>query len=61
MLKLTLKRGDALHVVFPDGTNGIIEACARCELTMHFPRSAKITRENGAFLNKPNLIKHNQK
>jgi hypothetical protein len=28
---------------------------------MHFPRSAKITRENGAFRNKPNLIKHNQK
>ncbi|HHS9618823.1 TPA: hypothetical protein ACTXAA_000468 [Raoultella planticola] len=60
MLKITLKRGDALHVVFADGTNGIIEACARCELDLHFPQSVRITRENGAFRNKPNLIKRNQ-
>lgn len=25
MLKLTLKRGDAVHLVLADGTNGIIE------------------------------------
>lgn len=61
MLKLTLKRGDAIHIVFPDGTNGIIEACARCEFDFHFPRNVKITRENGAFRNKQNLIKPNQK
>lgn len=31
MLKLTLKRGDAVHLVLADGTNGIIEARSRCE------------------------------
>ncbi|EPY1562897.1 hypothetical protein ACW9S2_005609 [Klebsiella michiganensis] len=61
MLKLTLKRGDAIHIVFPDGTNGIIEACSRCEFSFHFPRNVKNTRENGAFRNTQNLIKPNQK
>ncbi|EMO5814754.1 MULTISPECIES: hypothetical protein [Klebsiella/Raoultella group] len=61
MLKLSLKQGDAVHVVLPDGTNAIIEAFARSELGMHFPQNVKITREKGAFLNKKNLIKPNQK
>ncbi|EPL8562681.1 hypothetical protein B7L13_08475 [Klebsiella oxytoca] len=61
MLKITLKRGDAIHVIFPDGTKGKIEACARCEFDFNFPYSVKITRENGALRNKPNLIKPNQK
>ena len=55
MLRLSLKKGDAVHIVLPDGTNAIIEALARCELGMHFPR------EDGAFQPKQNLIKHNQK
>lgn len=61
MLRLSLKKGDAVHVVLPDGTNAIIEARARCELGMHFPRNIKITREDSAFRPKQNLIKHNQK
>lgn len=61
MLKLTLKRGDAIHIIFPDGTNGIIEACARCEFDFHFPLSVKITRESRAFRDKPKQIKPNQK
>lgn len=60
MLKLSLKRGDAVHVVFSDGSNGIIEARSRCELGMHLPKSVKVTREKGAFL-PANLIKRNQK
>ncbi len=32
MLRLSLKKGDAVHIVLPDGTNAIIEALARCEL-----------------------------
>lgn len=59
MLKLTLKRGDSVHVVFPDGTNGIIEARSRSELGLHLPENVKVTREKGAFL-KDNLIKRNQ-
>lgn len=59
MLKLTLKRGDAVHVVFPDGTNGVIEARSRSELGLHLPENVKVTREKGAFL-KDNLIKRNQ-
>ncbi|EAY0927116.1 hypothetical protein AH714_08590 [Salmonella enterica] len=61
MLNITLKRGDVLHVVFSDGTNGIIKASGRCEFDIHFPRSIKITRESGTFTNTPNLIKRNQK
>jgi len=60
MLKLTLKRGDAVHVVLPDGTNGIIEARSRSEIWMHMPTSIKLTRQPGAFLPE-NLIKRNQK
>lgn len=60
MLKLTLKRGDAIHVVLPDGSNGLIEARSRCELGIHMPDSVKVTREKGAFLPE-NLIKRNQK
>lgn len=60
MLKLTLKRGDAIHVVLPDGSNGLIEARSRCELWVHLPDNVKVTREKGAFLPE-NLIKRNQK
>lgn len=60
MLKLTLKPGDGLHVVLPDGTNGIIEARSRSELWMHLPATIKITRQPGAF-RPENLIKRNQK
>ncbi|HGT9291792.1 TPA: hypothetical protein ACM21U_004514 [Enterobacter kobei] len=60
MLKLTLKRGDAVHVVFPDGTNGIIEARSRSELGLHLPVNVKVTREKAAFLD-GKLIKRNQK
>ena len=59
MLKLTLKRGDAIHVVLPDGSNGLIEARSRCELGVHLPDGVKITREKGAFIPE-NLIKRNQ-
>lgn len=60
MLKLTLQRGDAVHIVLPDGTNGIIEARSRSEIGLHLPEAVKVTREKGAFTNK-NLIKRNQK
>ncbi|AGR58151.1 TPA: hypothetical protein PP061_002018 [Salmonella bongori] len=60
MLKLSLKRGDAVHIVFADGSNGIIEARSRCELGMHLPKNVKVTREKSAFLPE-NLIKRNQK
>ncbi|HFZ1111785.1 hypothetical protein [Citrobacter koseri] len=60
MLKLSLKRGDAVHVIFSDGSNGIIEARSRCELGMHLPSTVKVTREKGAFISE-NLIKRNQK
>lgn len=49
MLKLTLKRGDAVHLVLADGTNGIIEARSRCELGLHLPENIKVTREKSAF------------
>ncbi|EAM8673178.1 hypothetical protein E1B77_20605 [Salmonella enterica subsp. enterica] len=60
MLKLTLKRGDAVHLVLADGTNGIIKALGRCELGMYLPESVKITRQKHAFTPQ-NLIKPNQK
>lgn len=60
MLRLSLKRGDAIHVVLPDGSNGIIEARSRCDLGLHLPDSVKVTRQKGAFLPE-NLIKRNQK
>jgi len=60
MLKLTFKPGDGLHVVLPDGTNGIIEARSRCELWIHMPSTVKLTRQPGAFRSE-NLIKRNQK
>ncbi|SMG60201.1 MULTISPECIES: hypothetical protein [unclassified Cedecea] len=60
MLNLTLKRGDAIHVVLPDGRNGVIEARSRCELGIHLPENVKVTRQKGAFPSQ-NLIKHNQK
>lgn len=61
MLKLSLRRGDAVHVILPDGTNGIIEALSRCELGMHMPPAVKLTREKAAFSPPPNLITRNQK
>ncbi|MGK0735972.1 hypothetical protein ACSFCT_04145 [Yokenella regensburgei] len=60
MLRLSLKRGDAIHVVLPDGSNGIIEARSRCDLGLHLPDAVKVTRQKGAFLPE-NLIKRNQK
>lgn len=60
MLKLSLKRGDAVHVVFADGSNGIIEARSRCELGMHLPKKRKgYARERR--IPPRNLIKRNQK
>ncbi|ORJ47834.1 hypothetical protein B2M27_24085 [Kluyvera intermedia] len=60
MLKITMKPGDGLHVVLPDGSNGIIEARSRSELWLHLPKTIKLTRQPGAFL-RENLIKRNQK
>ncbi|EEZ4393226.1 hypothetical protein E9K75_003986 [Escherichia coli] len=60
MLKLTLKRGDAVHLVLADSTNGIIEARSRCELGLHLPENIKVTREKSAFP-PPELITPNQK
>lgn len=60
MLKLTLKRGDAVHLVLADGTNGIIEARSRCELGLHLPENIKVTREKSAFTPQE-LITPNQK
>lgn len=59
MLKLTLKRGDAV-LVLADGTNGIIEARSRCELGLHLPENIKVTREKSAFTPQE-LITPNQK
>lgn len=61
MLKITLMRGDAMHIVLPDGTNGIIEARSRCELGVHLPKEVKVTREKGFRPPAENLITHNQK
>ncbi|MXS61940.1 hypothetical protein GTI59_10060 [Escherichia coli] len=60
MLKLTLKRGDAVHLVLADGTNGIIGARSRCELGLHLPENIKVTREKSAFTPQE-LITPNQK
>jgi len=60
MLKITLKPGDGLHVVLPDGTNGIIEARSRSEIWLHMPPTVKLTRQPQAF-RRENLIKRNQK
>lgn len=60
MLKITMKPGDGLHVVLPDGSNGIIEARSRSELWLHLPTTIKLTRQPGAFRHE-NLIKRNQK
>ncbi|HFD2073623.1 TPA: hypothetical protein ACF2DV_001138 [Serratia marcescens] len=49
MLRMYLAKGDAVHVTFPDGTTGIIEAESRGELAFHFPQSVRLTREKEAF------------
>lgn len=59
MLRMYLAKGDAVHVVFPDGSTGIIEAESRGELVFHFPQKVKLAREKGGF--KEKLITHNQK
>ena len=46
MLKLTLKRGDAVHLVLADGTNGIIEARSRCELGLHLQKTLRSRGRN---------------
>ncbi|BEM57263.1 hypothetical protein SME22J_11240 [Serratia marcescens] len=49
MLRMYLAKGDAVHVTFPDGTTGIIEAESRGELAFHFPQSVRLTREKETF------------
>lgn len=58
MLRMYLANGDAVHVTFPDGTNGIIRVESRSELAFHFPKEIKLVREKAAF---KKLIKPNQK
>lgn len=61
MLKLTMKRGDAVHMVFHDGTDCFLEARSRCEIWVHMSESIKITREKAFRQPEPNLINRNQK
>lgn len=58
MLRMYLAKGDAVHVTFPDGTTGIIEAESRGELAFHFPQSVRLTREKEAFKNQLRQIRN---
>lgn len=58
MLRMYLAKGDAVHVTFPDGTTGIIEAESRGELAFHFPQSVRLTREKEAFKNRLRQIRN---
>ncbi len=58
MLRIFAQRGDTIHIVFPDGSNGMIGVTARCYLEFRFPQTVRIKREK----RKPDeLIINNQK
>ncbi len=43
MLKMSAKRGDVIHIVLPDGRNGMIAVQSRSVFAFHFPSDVKVT------------------
>lgn len=58
MLKMSAQRGDVIHVVLPDGRNGMIAVQSRSVFAIHFPPDVEITSERRK---QEKLINDNQK